>query len=214
MDRQKILLIALGSAVIIGICAFAFWPRAATRPNAAQTPESTASASISPTAQPVRSEIPTPTPTVGGAVVGGPGPSEDEGYVGPLEDLSQHYAAADAGALAYATVLPDERVEDRSARLAPYFDVSSSFLTTLPRIANPHQYAGVKATVTPTSRAVAAFEGEDASTYSIMVVFSYRALYVQSEQTKEVFGTGTWHVTMSKAFDGKLISVTEPTDLD
>lgn len=212
-NKQKLILSLLGVAVLVGLCTFAFWPHAPAK-TAGAGPSSTASATIAPgTPQATGTPAPTTPPAVDGATIGGPGPSEDEGYNGPVADLSQHYKTADAAMLAYATVTPGESVDARAARLAQFFPAGSPYLTGTPQIANPHQYTGIEATVAPTSTAVAGFEAESTDSYSIMVVFDYHGLYVQSGQPKEVFGTGTWHVAMSKTFDGKILSVIEPNNL-
>jgi hypothetical protein len=213
--KQKILLALLGAGMLALILTVAFLPRAKhTTAHPTPSATSTATATIAPhsTSTPTPTPVPT-SPTPGGLGDDGSTDGDGGGTATPAPSVTSYKKAADAAVLAYTTVKAGESVAARSARLAPYFRAGSPLLTTPPLIANPSGYSDITSTVTPSTRAVASLESETDTEYTFMVVLSYAAHYDLSGQIKDVIAGGIWHVTMAKKFDGKMLTIIEPENM-
>lgn len=129
-------------------------------------------------------------------------------------ESSKFTAVATAAVSAYAILVEGETVEERAARLAPYFAPDSPHLTEEPLMANPQNFNDISASLTITGPVVAATLPSTDTTNVYEVVVPYTAEYLVLEVRKQVMGIGVYTVTMSKDFDGKILTLSEPDDLD
>lgn len=213
--RQKLGAGAIAACAIIGIVTFAFWPRAEAEIVAEEPAASYGTATIAPNAPGDSTEVTTSTPEPSAVPDPNDPAATDSNHVdyistGPNKNLNTHFTAANAAVLAYATVNPEETVEARSARLAPYFAPGSELLTQEPDLVNPRNFNNMTTTIVARGVPMAGFESEEDGMYRLKVLLDYTATYVQSGKPMEVLATGVWHVTMSTTFDGLVLSVEEP----
>jgi len=229
-----------GLAIVLGILTAIFLANSVrdAAPDETETPKatSTASASIGGGSGGVgtgddgasvdTSEIPAEQVSEGGTGVGPElnfnadgetleGDSLD-GPVLPVEELAQIRSfrdVAEAAVKEYATVNPAESADARAARLAPYFPEGSEPLYKAPRIANPQNKIGITGEVRVTNKPSSnSYPAITDSTFTFTVMQSVIGTYTTSagSVTQIAYDQKSWTVTMNRAFDGKVETITEP----
>lgn len=222
-----------GLAIILGIGTAIFLANAVddATPDATETPKaaSTASASIGGgTGEPAGGFETPAVPVVEGGTGGGDEldynadgqTSEGDSLDGPiipeaeLAQIRSFRDVAEAAVKEYATVNPAESVEARAARLAPYFYEGAEQLYKAPRVANPQNKIGISGEVRvdtkPSSNSYPAITDD---TFTFTVMQSVVGTYTTSagSVTQIAYDQKSWTVTMNRAFDGKVQTITEPT---
>jgi hypothetical protein len=207
--RQRVLLAILGVAFVALLCIVAFSHHPAAKHTGSKSPGSS-QATITPN-EPSDTATPTVTPTAPPGTGTPPGGDDDPNVIGS-GPTGQYKAAADKAVTAYISVRPGETSAQRAARLAPYFAAGSGYLSVLPVIANPQSLAAMKSSVAVSGTASASIVGKTAASYTLTVYESWVAQYTNAgAPTQTNTANGIFTVTMSTSFDGRLLTVIEPS---
>jgi hypothetical protein len=220
--KHKLAAGAVVMCAVLGVAAFAFWPRADAEVTAKEPVGAYGTATIAPKApsgdtdEPSDAEAAEAAKAAANAEADSDDPgTTDENHVdyistGPNENLNDHFKAAGAAVLSYTTVTPGETVEARSARLTPYFVPGSELLTNEPDLVNPRGLNNMETTIVTRGIPMAGFDSESDGVYRVKVLLDYTATYDLAGQPMEVLGTGVWFVTMNTSFDGLVLDIEEP----